>query len=430
MMNLYCNNCGKHGHQFNQCKSPITSHGIIVFRENPFKNNVREYLLIRRKDTLGYVDFMRGKYSIYNKKYILNMIKQMTNAEKHRLITEPFSKLWNDLWVTTIPQKRSVNESDVPKSFFSNKNHQVIIDNGKLTYYDKSYQTNNSKTSDNLEISKFQNRTLHFSPDTNSGILEMQECIGEESSSRINSLDSFDNIDDIQKPFITKSIAPLRKLIPQSTSQSSFISAHEGGYFNIHKCNTFTNNQKSPKLSYHNNSGSNSTETLNETYKAEEINSKNKFESLKSGIYTKTDFYNLEELIEMTKQTWTEPEWGFPKGRRNYQEKDYDCAVREFCEETGYNIDKLIPLKNIQPFEEIFTGSNYKSYKHKYYVHYMNFEDTLSFRNLQVCEVSKSSWLSIERCYELIRDYNIEKKKVLSSVEKMLSENHLHYVYH
>jgi len=101
-MTSYCNNCGKHGHQFHQCKSPITSHGIIAFRENPLKNNVREYLLIRRKDTLGYVDFMRGKYSIYNKKYILNMIKQMTNDEKWGLITQPFSKLWNDLWGTFI----------------------------------------------------------------------------------------------------------------------------------------------------------------------------------------------------------------------------------------------------------------------------------------------------------------------------------------
>ena len=54
--------------------------------------------MIRRKDTLGFVDFMRGKYSIYNKEYILNMIKQMTNDEKTRILTEPFSKLWGDLW--------------------------------------------------------------------------------------------------------------------------------------------------------------------------------------------------------------------------------------------------------------------------------------------------------------------------------------------
>ena len=160
-------------------------------------------------------------------------------------------------------------------------------------------------------------------------------------------------------------------------------------------------------------------------YKAEEQNSRNKFESLKSGIYTKMDSYNLEELIQMTEPIWIEPEWGFPKGRRNYQERDYDCAVREFCEETGYSPNKLIPLKNIQPFEEIFTGSNYKSYKHKYYVTYMQYEDTLSSRFVQECEVSESAWMSVDKCDVAVRSYNIEKKRVLMSVDKMLSDNYL-----
>ena len=54
----YCNNCGKYGHLYHQCKTPITSFGIIVFR---IKEDTPQYLMIRRKDTLGYIDFMRGK---------------------------------------------------------------------------------------------------------------------------------------------------------------------------------------------------------------------------------------------------------------------------------------------------------------------------------------------------------------------------------
>ena len=54
----FCNNCGKNGHAFHQCKYPITSIGVILFKYQ--KNNIK-YLMIRRKDTLGYVDFMRGK---------------------------------------------------------------------------------------------------------------------------------------------------------------------------------------------------------------------------------------------------------------------------------------------------------------------------------------------------------------------------------
>ena len=90
----FCNNCGKHGHLFHQCKNPITSIGIIVF------NNREElkYLMIRRKDSLGYVDFMRGKYPLFNKRYLLNIINEMTINEKNNLLTKDFDQLWKELW--------------------------------------------------------------------------------------------------------------------------------------------------------------------------------------------------------------------------------------------------------------------------------------------------------------------------------------------
>ena len=76
MKDNFCNNCGRYGHQFHQCKNPITSIGIIVFTRNSF--NELEYLMIRRKDSLGYVDFIRGKYPLFNKRYILNIMNEMT----------------------------------------------------------------------------------------------------------------------------------------------------------------------------------------------------------------------------------------------------------------------------------------------------------------------------------------------------------------
>jgi hypothetical protein len=91
--NNICNNCGKPGHLFHQCKMPITSIGIVTFRINK-NSKMPEYLLIRRKETLGYIDFMRGKYSVYNKDYIMNMLKQMTNHEKIRLCLGDFNLLW------------------------------------------------------------------------------------------------------------------------------------------------------------------------------------------------------------------------------------------------------------------------------------------------------------------------------------------------
>ena len=46
-------------------------------------NHERYYfLLIRRKDTLGYVDFIRGRYPYNNINYIMNIINEMTEDEK------------------------------------------------------------------------------------------------------------------------------------------------------------------------------------------------------------------------------------------------------------------------------------------------------------------------------------------------------------
>ena len=50
--------------------------------------------MIRRKETLGYIEFMRGKYTIQNKEYILNLIKQMTVTEKEGLLNINFGELW------------------------------------------------------------------------------------------------------------------------------------------------------------------------------------------------------------------------------------------------------------------------------------------------------------------------------------------------
>jgi hypothetical protein len=81
---FFCNNCGKQGHSFHQCKMPITSNGVIAYRIIPHTNEI-QYLMICRKDTLGYIDFMRGKFPVFQKQYIMNMLLQMTIDERNRL---------------------------------------------------------------------------------------------------------------------------------------------------------------------------------------------------------------------------------------------------------------------------------------------------------------------------------------------------------
>ena len=56
--NQFCNNCGKQGHLFNHCKIPITSIGIICF--NKTENMKNKFLMICRKDSIGYIEFLRG----------------------------------------------------------------------------------------------------------------------------------------------------------------------------------------------------------------------------------------------------------------------------------------------------------------------------------------------------------------------------------
>ena len=74
---MFCNNCGKQGHLFHRCKKPISSIGIIAFRKSKRYDKKFEYLMICRKDSLGYVDFMRGKYPLHSEFYIQNIIDEI-----------------------------------------------------------------------------------------------------------------------------------------------------------------------------------------------------------------------------------------------------------------------------------------------------------------------------------------------------------------
>ena len=266
--NIFCNNCGKNGHPMHACKQPIISNGMIVFKRGGGGNEgAASYLMIRRKDTLGFVEFIRGKYPIYNQMYVQRLIDEMTVSEKHRLQTQTFSELWKNVW---------------------------------------------------------------------------------------------------------------------------------GDY-------------------------------LNSKYQNEEAVSSERFNMLKSGIRLNRNggsCYTLNTLIANSKTSWSEPEWGFPKGRRNYQEKDIDCALREFAEETGYDDTRLVVIQNVIPYEEIFMGSNMKTYKHKYYVACMYLPDQLPREppNFQKTEVSKLSWFTYDECMQHIRPYNLEKINILFNLNNAINE--------
>ena len=106
-------------------------------------------------------------------------------------------------------------------------------------------------------------------------------------------------------------------------------------------------------------------------YKPEEYSSKKKFESIKEGLFINDKLVTLKDIVESSQTNWIETEWEFPKGRRNQKEKDLECSLREFEEETGISKNDISIIENVLPFEEMFIGSNHKSYKHKYFLAFM-----------------------------------------------------------
>jgi 8-oxo-dGTP pyrophosphatase MutT (NUDIX family) len=260
-----CSNCGKTGHIFYQCKLPFTSYGIILFRMNAVK--IPELLMIRRKDTFGYIDFVRGKYSATNRFQVQKCIDEMSIDEKNRILTLPFSTLWSQLW-------------------------------------------------------------------------------------------------------------------SRATSGS---------------------------------------------YKSEETISSKKFEVLRAAGVVNIDAAGTETVITLVDMvhnsptSWTEQEWEFPKGRRNYRENDIDCALREFEEETGLSRKTITVVENLVPYKEYFIGSNFKSYKHKFYMASMKAADC-DLTKYQRSEVSKLEWKTVTQCIECIRPYSLEKIRIVENVINLLKD--------
>jgi len=158
-------------------------------------------------------------------------------------------------------------------------------------------------------------------------------------------------------------------------------------------------------------------------YKNEEIASKKKFDLLKEGVTIDGTLYTISDLVGLSTTTWQETEWEFPKGRRNPKEKDIECAVREFEEETGVPASAIQLVENVLPFEEMYIGTNHKAYKHKYFLGHC---PEASMSDFQKCEVSKLEWKTLDQCLESIRPYNLEKKEIIQNIHKVLHDYRLY----
>ncbi len=275
-----CTNCGIVGHSNRQCTSPITSYGVIAFRVKNDNWSLRktlcsddkvikmpiitgyeqsggfEFLLIRRRDSLRFVEFIRGKYNCDDEVYLYQMIENMTRAEQDKIREHTFDELWAMVWGSSHNQSRA---------------------------YKNDYESSKDK-------------------------------------------------------------------------------------FN--------------KISIKDENG----------------------ESI------------LSTILSTVSSPWIEPEWGFPKGRRNPREDDKTAALREFSEETGINHYDYEVIDNIEPISETFYGDNHVYYCHKYYMAHCNRNVELKLHDddeQMTREISEIGWFSLDDALNKIRPENIEKREIL-----------------
>lgn len=151
---IHCSNCNKLGHYFRDCKDPVTSYGIIAYRiKQPFTsqepavlNGISksdtingidgkqiEFLMIQRKDTLGYVEFMRGKYNVASADYLQSLFNQMTHDEMERIVKYDFETLWNSLWNNQINRQYKMEYDNAYSKYLVLKSGIDKAENGEET---------------------------------------------------------------------------------------------------------------------------------------------------------------------------------------------------------------------------------------------------------------------------------------------------------
>jgi len=132
----------------------------------------------------------------------------------------------------------------------------------------------------------------------------------------------------------------------------------------------------------------------------------------------------LRSMVDASSTHWLDPEWGFPKGKREHHESDIRCALREFEEETGISRNTIDVIRNIKPVEEIYIGTDTRPYKHKYFLSVIDGENAarIPLTQFQKSEISKIAWMSPTQAIEMIRPDNQKKKDVVVQIQEVFKK--------
>tara|TARA_B100000029_G_scaffold512115_1_gene607945 strand:+ start:859 stop:1683 length:825 start_codon:yes stop_codon:yes gene_type:complete len=129
-MENYCNNCGNYGHIYRNCRHPILSYGIILYHREVDSDEYR-IILVERKDSLSYIEFIRGRYkNPSNYEYIQLLISRMTEKEKKRLLKNDFDTLWKELWIHTDTVNQRIQKEYQKSKVIFNKLKEGVTKDG------------------------------------------------------------------------------------------------------------------------------------------------------------------------------------------------------------------------------------------------------------------------------------------------------------
>lgn len=112
---------------------------------------------------------------------------------------------------------------------------------------------------------------------------------------------------------------------------------------------------------------------------------------------------------------YSSTEWEIPKGRKNSNETNLKCAIREFKEETSLTLDEDYHIIScLDPIHDLFIGTNNKEYKHIFYTSVLNKEiNNINIKNNEINEIRWCKWSELN---DLIRPYNHNKINILTSI--------------
>tara|TARA_Y100000385_G_scaffold134716_2_gene139932 strand:- start:16320 stop:17042 length:723 start_codon:yes stop_codon:yes gene_type:complete len=146
-----------------------------------------------------------------------------------------------------------------------------------------------------------------------------------------------------------------------------------------------------------------------------------KFKKIKEG-YGENKI-SIEYFIEKKDKFYIEQEWGFPKGRRNFNENNYNAAIREFIEETNIKKKDIISSPESESYSEVYISYDNIRYQNIYYLAEYTGDGNFTIdksKHEQFTEISNIDFFPINNVMDKLRDYDVEKKRLINQINQIL----------